>query len=195
MKGNGDRERRWEGKWQKKGKLGAFALIKVKMDQIEPTMDQKRLKIQLFYQHHLFLWNIRFRRNEWSRPWRKPHNFCYPEQWWWSRKRMDADTQNLRITEEYKSYFLYYHDRVARWIDNSNDEEDFVEKSWWWENLQIWRLEAKTRETKRVINKSTKTIGLGSRANARSPCRSYQNPFWMVLKRLFWPRWSHNHIY
>ena len=53
-------ERKWRqreemgGKMAKKGKLGAFALIKVKMDQIEPTMDQKRLKIQLFYQYHLF---------------------------------------------------------------------------------------------------------------------------------------------
>ena len=42
---------------KKKGKLGAFALIKVKMDQIEPTMDQKRLKIQLFYQHTFFVEN------------------------------------------------------------------------------------------------------------------------------------------
>ena len=53
MKGNGEREE-MGGKMAKKGKLGAFALIKVKMDQIEPTINQKRLKIQLFYQHHLF---------------------------------------------------------------------------------------------------------------------------------------------
>ena len=78
MKGNGDRERRWEGKWQKKGKLGAFALIKVKMDQIEPTMDQKRLNIQLFYQHHLFFVEHTFSEEWMKSPLEEAPQFLLP---------------------------------------------------------------------------------------------------------------------